>query len=89
MPPYLNVYGQAQQKSKFWAQNIMFWPKIAIFNGPEIFKSVSAVWPHRDCAGFLNVTSFGPSFDPSLQAFASKGVAPTGDFRGFVIEYSS
>ena len=47
MPLYLNVYGQAQQKSKFWAKNIMFWPKMAIFSGPKIFKSGSADRAHR------------------------------------------
>ena len=57
MPLYLNVYGQAQQKSKFWAKNIMFWPKIAIFNGPKIFKSGSAVRPHRELS---NEVSYDP-----------------------------
>ena len=49
MPPYLSVYGQAQQKSKFWAKNIMSWPKMAIFIGPKIFKSGSAERAHRVC----------------------------------------
>ena len=49
MPPYLNVCGQAQQKSEFWAKNIMFWPKMAIFSGPKIFKSVLADRAHRVC----------------------------------------
>lgn len=30
-------------------QNIMFWPKIAIFNGPKIFKCCSADRAHRVC----------------------------------------
>ena len=47
MPPYLNVCGQGGQKSKFWAKNIVFCPKMDIFSGPKIFKSGSAVPPHR------------------------------------------
>ena len=30
-----------------FAKNIMFWPKMVIFSGPKIFKSGSAVRPHR------------------------------------------
>ena len=57
MHPYLNVCGQGDQKSKFWAKNIMFWPKIDIFSGPRIFKSGSAVRPHR---GLSNEVSHDP-----------------------------
>ena len=59
-PLSLNVYGQAQQKSKFWAKNIMFWPKMAIFIGPKIFKSGSADRPHR-------VDHFEVSYAPLAQ----------------------
>ena len=47
MPLCLNVYRQAEQKSEFWAQNIMFWPKMAIFIGPKIFKCGLADRAHR------------------------------------------
>ena len=44
----LNVYDQAQQKSKFWAKN-MFWPKMAICIALKFFKSSSADPTHRVC----------------------------------------
>ena len=40
------------------------------------------------CAGLVNVTSFGPSPDPSLQAFYLTKFAPTGDFRWLIKGYS-
>ena len=60
MPPYLNVCGQGEQKSKFWFKNIMFWPKMVIFSGPKIFKSGSADRPNR-------VLSNEVSYDPIPQ----------------------
>ena len=59
MPPYLNVCGQGGQKSKFWAKNLVFFPKMDIFSGLKIFKSGSAVSPHR-------VLSNEVSHDPIL-----------------------
>ena len=64
MPLYLNVYGQAQQKPKFWPKNIMFWPKIAIFSGPKIYKSGSADRAHR-------VFHFEVSYAPLAQGIWS------------------
>ena len=60
MPPYLNVCGQGEQKSKFWAKNIMFWPKMVIFIGHKVFKSGSADRSHR-------VLSNEVSYDPIPQ----------------------
>ena len=47
-------------ESKFWSKNIMIWPKMVIFSGPKIFKSGSAVRPHR-------VLSNEVSYDPNLK----------------------
>ena len=60
MPPYLKVCGQGEQKSKFWAKNIMLWPKMAIFRGSKIFKKNSSDRPHR-------VLSNEVSYDPIHQ----------------------
>ena len=58
--PYLNVCGQGEQKSNFWAKNIMLWPKMAIFRGSKIFKKNSSDRPHR-------VLSNEVSYDPIHQ----------------------
>ena len=38
MPPYLNICGDGEQKSEFWAKN-MFRPKMSIFIGLKIADS--------------------------------------------------
>ena len=40
MPPYLNVCGQDEQKSKFWAKNIVFCPKIVFLVAQKFLKVV-------------------------------------------------
>ena len=73
MPLYLNVYGQAQQKSKFWAKNIMFWPKMAIFIGPKIFKSGSADRAHRVCHFEVSYAPLAQCIWPGLPNIVQKG----------------
>ena len=71
MPPYLNVYGQAQQKTKFWDKNIMFWAKMAIFSGPKIFKSSSADQAHPSLVRMCSCT-LEPAGKPSPTTFKAK-----------------